>query len=94
MAIRLTTLVAVYIALAPADALPRQQPGHAAERHEFAITNFRTETEVTLPKARIVYGTYGQLNAAPDNVVLLPSHYVANHHGYESAGFWSAGFWS
>src|ERR1041385_5797472 len=53
------------------------------QRHEFLIANFRTESGVTLPQARIVYGTYGQLNAARDNVVLLPSHYMANHHGYE-----------
>jgi homoserine O-acetyltransferase len=56
---------------------------HAAEHHEFVIDNFRTESGVTLPKARIVYGTYGRVNAARDNVVLLPSHYMANHHGYE-----------
>jgi homoserine O-acetyltransferase len=54
-----------------------------AERHEFAISNFKTESGATLPVARIVYGTYGHLNAAKDNVVLLPSHYMANFHGYE-----------
>src|SRR5471030_1624662 len=54
-----------------------------AEHHEFVITDFRNEGGVTLPKARIVYGTYGHLNAAHDNVVLLPSHYLANHHVYE-----------
>jgi homoserine O-acetyltransferase/O-succinyltransferase len=59
------------------------QTPHAAEHHEFTIENFRTESGVTLPKARVVYGTYGHLNAARDNVVLLPSHYMANHHGYE-----------
>ena len=31
----------------------------------------------------MVYGTYGHLNAARDNVVLLPSHYMADCHGYE-----------
>ena len=56
---------------------------HAAEHREFVIDNFRTESGVVLPKARIVYGTYGRLNAARDNVILLPSHYMANHHGYE-----------
>jgi len=55
----------------------------AQERHEFVITDFRTEGGATLPQARIVYGTYGHLNAAKDNVVLLPSHYMANLHGYE-----------
>ena len=32
---------------------------------------------MTLPKAGVVYGTYGTLNAARDNAVLLPSHYMA-----------------
>ena len=54
-----------------------------AEHRQFVITNFRTESGVTLPEARVVYGTYGHLNTAHDNVVLLPSHYMANHHGYE-----------
>src|SRR6266849_1205186 len=53
------------------------------EAHEFVIANFHTESGVTLPQARVVYGTYGRLNAAKDNVVLLPSHYMANHHGYD-----------
>jgi homoserine O-acetyltransferase len=53
------------------------------ERHEFVIANFKTESGVVLPQALIVYGTYGKLSAAKDNVVLLPSHYMANFHGYE-----------
>src|SRR6266576_2996949 len=54
-----------------------------AERHEFVIANFKTESGVTLPQARVVYGTYGKLNDARDNTVLLPSHYMADFHGYE-----------
>jgi len=54
-----------------------------SERHEFVISNFKTESGVTLPQARVVYGTYGHLNADKDNVVLLPSHYMADFHGYE-----------
>lgn len=54
-----------------------------SERHEFVIPNFKTESGVTLPQARVVYGTYGTLSAAKDNAVLLPSHYMANFHGYE-----------
>jgi len=53
------------------------------ERHEFVIANFKTESGVVLPQARVEYGTYGHLNAAKDNVVLLPSHYMADFHGYE-----------
>ena len=54
-----------------------------ADHHEFAIADFRTESGVVLPRAVVVYGTYGRLNATRDNVVLLPSHYMATHHGYE-----------
>src|SRR5215831_583465 len=55
----------------------------SGEKHEFVIANFKTESGVTLPRARVVYGTYGHLNSARDNVVLLPSHYMADYHGYE-----------
>jgi homoserine O-acetyltransferase/O-succinyltransferase len=51
-------------------------------QHEFSIQNFRTDTGRVLPLARIVYGTYGRLNAAGDNAVLLPSHYMADMNGY------------
>jgi homoserine O-acetyltransferase len=52
-------------------------------RHEFVIKNFKTESGVTLPEAHVVYGTYGHLNAARDNAILLPSHYMAKLNGYE-----------
>jgi homoserine O-acetyltransferase len=55
----------------------------APVRHEFVIKNFKTESGVVLPEARVVYGTYGHLNAAHDNAVLLPSHYMAKLNGYE-----------
>src|SRR5262245_17725868 len=78
------TIIAT-ILLAAASRGPRAQSpaSHSADHHEFVIDNFRTESGVTLPKARIVYGTYGHLNATRDNAVLLPSHYMANHHGYD-----------
>jgi homoserine O-acetyltransferase len=68
-------------ALNAQESKPAKAP--EAERHEFVIANFKTESGVTLPQARIVYGTYGYLNAARDNAVLLPSHYMADFHGYE-----------
>ena len=52
-------------------------------RHEFVIKNFKTVSGAVLPEARVVYGTYGHLNAAHDNVILLPSHYMAKLTGYE-----------
>lgn len=59
---------------------PPKQPEPV--QHEFVLKNFRTESGVVLPEARVVYGTYGHLNAAGDNAVLLPSHYMAEMHGY------------
>lgn len=52
-------------------------------KHEFIIKNFKTESGITLPEAHIIYATYGHLNVAHNNAVLLPSHYMANHRGYE-----------
>src|SRR6478752_9303845 len=68
------------------DAAPQKKDAARIEKpevHEFVIANFKTESGVTLPQAKIVYGTYGHLDAARDNAVLLPSHYMANHHGYD-----------
>ena len=72
--------------LLSASALFAQQPQpkpEAGERHDFVIANFKTESGVVLPEAHVIYGTYGHLNAAKDNVILLPSHYMADYHGYE-----------
>ena len=52
------------------------------EQHEFLLRNFKTESGAVLPEAHIVYGTYGKLNAARDNAILLPSHYMARLTGY------------
>ncbi len=85
----ITLLLILQLALAMtlvaqnADEKTKSDAKPQGERHEFVITNFKTESGVTLPKAIVVYGTYGHLNAAKDNVVLLPSHYMADFHGYE-----------
>src|ERR1700739_1118467 len=69
------------VALAQGAASPPVAPP-APEQHEFTIKNFKTESGAVLPEAKIVYGTYGKLNAAGDNAVLLPSHYMARMNGY------------
>ena len=63
--------------------LPALQGQIPSEQHEFVIKNYKLESGAVLPEAKVVYGTYGKLNAAKDNAVLLPSHYLANYHGYE-----------
>jgi homoserine O-acetyltransferase len=72
-------LLAAFSGIAAAQPAPPVDP----EQHEFVIDEFHTEGGAVLPHARITYGTYGQLNAAGDNAVLLPSHYMADLHGYE-----------
>jgi len=78
------TLSSLLLAVPPAVAAQSAPAAaDAPQQHEFVIQNFKTESGATLPQARVVYGTYGHLNAAGDNAVLLPSHYMANWHGYE-----------
>jgi homoserine O-acetyltransferase/O-succinyltransferase len=83
---RLLLPLLLSLALAARGTLAQNKPEDKAakgERHEFLIANFNTESGTALPQARVVYGTYGKLNRAKDNAVLLPSHYMADFHGYE-----------
>ena len=73
-------LCASFASTARADE-PAKKPGPAPG--SFTIESFKLESGVTLPKATVVYGTYGTLNAAKDNAVLLPSHYMAKSDGYD-----------
>ena len=59
------------------------QQAPSLERREFVIRDFHTESGAVLPEAHIVYTTLGKLNAAGDNAILLPSHYMANFNGYD-----------
>lgn len=73
--LRCASLLALLLPVGVALAQPVQ--------HDFVIDDFVLESKAVLPNARIVYGTYGTLDAAADNAILLPSHYMANMHGYE-----------
>ncbi len=55
----------------------------ASTKHEYVLHNFKTESGAVVPELHVVYGTYGTLDAAKDNAVLLPSHYMAKYRGYE-----------
>ena len=74
----------IFIALSSLAAFSQATPAKLEPvEHTFVIHNFHTESGVTLPEAKIVYGTYGRLNAAGDNAILLPSHYMADMRGYD-----------
>jgi homoserine O-acetyltransferase len=70
------------LAMVACASLSGQAAADEPVRHEFVLPNFAAENGGVLPQARIVYGTYGTLNAARDNAVLLPSHYMADMTGY------------
>src|SRR5205814_6034421 len=74
------TLLAFCASLLP-DAIVTQS-AQPLERHELVIHDFHTESGGVLPEAHLVYTTLGRLNAAGDNAILLPSHYMANFTGY------------
>ncbi|HJX87918.1 MAG TPA: alpha/beta fold hydrolase [Gemmatimonadales bacterium] len=63
----------------PARAL-QAAPGDHAAHHRFVLPSFTFEDGTTLSNTVVSYGTYGRLNAARDNVILLPSSYMADHH--------------
>src|SRR5438046_1261701 len=78
-----TFVVAVVVlVVAPLAPPAAAQPAPDLVRHEFVLHDFRTESGIVLPEARLVYTTLGKLNAARDNAILLPSHYMANFNGY------------
>jgi homoserine O-acetyltransferase/O-succinyltransferase len=68
-------IVAIVVALSsfPVTARTSSATPEPTE-HSFVLHNFRTQSGVVLPEAKIVYGTYGHSNEAKDNAVLLPSH--------------------
>jgi homoserine O-acetyltransferase len=54
----------------------------------YEIPDFELQSGLVLPCAQLVYKTYGELNAAKDNVVLLPTFYTGSHQRNE--GFFGA----
>lgn len=79
----LLTGLLLICAMASAPTQARDAAAPLGSEHEFVMHDFQTESGAVLPEVKIVYGTYGKLNPAHDNVVLVPSHYMADWHGYE-----------
>lgn len=47
------------------------------------FSEFKFESGSVVPNVKLVYKTIGTLNAEKSNAVLLPSHYGADHSGYD-----------
>jgi homoserine O-acetyltransferase len=75
----LSLSLALALAIAPTVGAQAKPADHA--RHgRFVMPSFTFEDGTTLPNTVVSYGTYGRLNARRDNVILLPSSYMADHH--------------
>ena len=55
----------------------------------FNLDEFELQSGVVLARATLAYKTYGKLNKAKDNVVVMPTFYTGNHTRNE--GFFGAG---
>ena len=55
----------------------------------FELGEISLQSGEVLPDAKLVYKTYGQLNPARDNVIVLPTFYTGTHARNE--GFFGAG---
>jgi homoserine O-acetyltransferase len=76
-------LACLLVAAAPTLVAGPTQPADGTVSETFAIERLPLESGATLPSAHLRYATYGTLNRARDNAILLPSHYMADSHGYE-----------
>ena len=50
-----------------------------ADHEVFELTDVALQSGVSLPRVELAYKTYGELNPARDNVVLMPTFYGADH---------------
>src|SRR5437870_563667 len=77
-------LAAVVLGLLGVDDADLVSQGSPHASHQFFdLGTLRLESGDTLPSAKLLFVTHGQL--APDrrHAVLLPSWYGGNHHGYD-----------
>ncbi|MFS4436810.1 E22 family MetX-like putative esterase [Paracoccaceae bacterium GXU_MW_L88] len=65
------------------------------EKQEFTIENYQTRGGETVPEMRLGYETYGELNDAKDNAILIPHYFSGNSHaaGKYSEDDAAPGYW-
>ena len=65
------------------------------EKKEFTLQNYQTRNGETVPEMRLGYETYGTLNEARDNAILIPHFFSGNSHaaGKYSADDKAPGYW-
>ena len=53
------------------------------EHKIFSLGDFGLESGVILTNAKLSYVTHGKLNEKKDNLILVPSAYLGDHHGFD-----------
>lgn len=88
---RFTVLAAI---LAASPAFAYDDP---VQKQEFTLTDFQTRGGQTIPEMRLGYETYGTLNEAKDNAILIPHFFSGNSHAAgkytpedAAPGYWDA----
>src|SRR3970040_210451 len=91
---RLARRLALLVLLAAAPALAYDRP---VENKAFSMPSYPTAAGQTIKNIRVGYETYGTLNAAKDNVILLTHGFSGNsHHAGKykptdrAPGYWDA----
>lgn len=49
----------------------------------FNLGDFSLESGTILPDAKLSYVTHGELNEAKNNLIVVPSAYLGDHHGFD-----------
>lgn len=85
------------IAVALLLAAPAAAYEPLVEKQEFTLTDFVTDGGATIPEMRLGYETYGTLNEARDNAILIPHYFSGNSHAAgkyaesdAAPGYWDA----
>lgn len=76
-------LLALSGMIAIAGVLGAAQAPADEHRRFFSLGDFLLESGTALPNAKLAYATFGTINERRDNVVLIPSWYGSDHHGYD-----------
>ena len=53
------------------------------EHQTFSLGDFPLESGTVLPITKLSYVTHGRLNADKSNLILVPSAYLGDHHGFD-----------
>lgn len=49
----------------------------------YFLNDFKLESGIVLPSAKLSYVTHGELNEFKDNLIIVPSAYLGDHHGFD-----------